>query len=667
MNAPWLQPDVPTVPDRTIYKLLASLLLIGAIAYSNSLTKVYLLDDVLWISNNEAIKDFGEYVSAMRTRPVTAATLYGNYRIHGLNVFGYHLVNVAVHLAAALTLFGLVRRTLLLPRWGGRFAASAPWLAFAAALLWMVHPLQTQAVTYIIQRGESMMGLFFLLAMYSMARGTQSARPKLWYLGSWLCCVAGAGSKEVMAAVLPIMLCYDWIFVASWREIAVRRWWFYAGVAGIWAVPMLGSLFALSEASSGDSYGFKLEHIRPVDYWMTQAWVVLHYLRLCVVPYPQCFSYRGWVLTTDFADFWPAGLVIGLMLLATTWLFLRRHWIGFLGVCFFGVLSITSIIPLLDVAFEHRMYLPTAAVCVLFVCGGFSLLERFCTPRVALFAASTAVGVVAVALVLLTMRRNEDYRSISAMWMTVHELYPDNYEAINDVAVGLASDGKYDEAFKYFQMCKNTTPGWFYYGELLCKMEQPDRGLPYILATMKDQGKNPSDAQRYATRLNDLGRIYWVMGDTKSAEVTLRKAVKATPKRFEPPCALALVLNEQGSRDESAQYYRAAVDLNKDAPSLLRKKAIEFLHSPFLNTSWTRKEALFYALQAAQLTQYRDPATIETLLEVYAANKMHKEAIELATASLEGPAAQDRPEWQAGLRRAIGVYRQQQKQQENKK
>ena len=109
-------------------------------------------------------------------RPLVNLSLALNYRAGGLSVTGYHVVNLVIHLLAALLLFGLVRRTLERPTLRPRYGAASVPLAFMIALLWTVHPLQTESVSYIIQRAESMMGLFYLLTLYFFIRGVESCR-----------------------------------------------------------------------------------------------------------------------------------------------------------------------------------------------------------------------------------------------------------------------------------------------------------------------------------------------------------------------------------------------------------------------------------------------------------------------------------------------------------
>ena len=147
----------------------------GGLAYSNSFSVPFIFDDIRAIVENPSIREPGDLEqvltgppdSSVRDRPVVGLTLAFNYALGGLAVGGYHLFNLAVHILAGLTLFGIVRRTLLAPRLPGRFQESSTPLALAISLIWLVHPLQTESVTYIIQRSESLAGFFYLFTLYS--------------------------------------------------------------------------------------------------------------------------------------------------------------------------------------------------------------------------------------------------------------------------------------------------------------------------------------------------------------------------------------------------------------------------------------------------------------------------------------------------------------------
>ncbi len=645
----------------TIYKLIVLLILVGGIAYCNSFTKTFLMDDVVWITSNEKINDLGAYVEMMNTRPVVAVSLYLNHRVHGLTYFGYHLVNVAIHLAAAITLFGVVRRSLLLPRWNERFTTSAHWLAFAVALLWMVHPLQTQAVTYIIQRGESLMGLFFLLSLYCVIRGSQSTRGWLWNIASLACFVAGAKSKEVMVTFLPVVLCYDLIILGSIRDSIRKRWWYYLAIFSYWAFVLSGAFTALTADSATGSAGFGLRSVRPHVYMMTQAGILLHYIRLVFVPYPQSFWYRGWPWVTEFADFWPAGLAIGLLALATAWLMLRRHWIGFLGAWFFGILSVTSIVPLIDPGFEHRMYLPLAAFCVLVVISSYLMLSKWSNRRLAEITGVLLLAMAATTLTVLTFRRNEDYRSMRSMWESVIQIYPNDAAALTEYAAGLLGEGKNEEAKETYEKALRAKPNWFLaeagYGQVLCRLDMQDEGMPYLLRELNRAEANVALAPAVVISNYELGKNYWMRGDRKAAETHLKKVTELAPQKQEGFGALACVLYEQGRKEEARQLYAKALQMNpRFAQNSSQSAEITLNRHKKLN-AYYRKEALFHALQAAQATEFEDPAINAVLAEAYAANQMYAQASQIVQDSLTRMAASENPDRRAQLQRALVQYK----------
>jgi len=194
----------------------------GCIAYHNSFAGAFVLDDIGRIVQNPDIRQFGTAWKSMAhaARPVVQFSLAVNYALGGLDAWGYHLFNLTFHLLAGLLLFGVVRRMFESERLRARYGRAAHWLALAVATLWLVHPIQTESVTYVIQRGESWMGFFYLLTLYCGIRGISSARPGA---GSSLPSPPAPwawGPRKVMASAPVVMLLLDRIFLAeSFREI----------------------------------------------------------------------------------------------------------------------------------------------------------------------------------------------------------------------------------------------------------------------------------------------------------------------------------------------------------------------------------------------------------------------------------------------------------------
>jgi hypothetical protein len=310
--------------------------LAGLAAYANSLTGVFVLDDQRWIVESSPLRQLWPPSSS---RPLVHLTLALNYAWSGLAPWSYHIVNLVIHVLAGLTLYGLARRTL--PH---EPAESAAGLAASVALLWLVHPIQTESVTYVIQRAESLMGLFYLLTLYCAARGPG------WEAGAVLACLAGMLTKPTMVtAPLAVVVCDH----AFWGR---HRWKFYAALAATW----LALAWAL-RAGAGDwerSAGYGFQAVSALDYAMSQPAVIMHYLRLMVWPHPLCLDY-AWPVGVS----WPATVAVAVALAATGWSLWRRPAAGAVAALFWLTLApSSSFIPINDLAFEHRMYLPSAAV-----------------------------------------------------------------------------------------------------------------------------------------------------------------------------------------------------------------------------------------------------------------------------------------------------------------
>ena len=362
------------------------LVVLGVAAYANTFGVPFLFDDLNSIVPNPNIKSlwpiwraaWAPSQTTLSGRPLVSLSLAMDYAIGGLNVGVYHFTNLVIHLAAALTLLGIVRRTLLLPKWGGRFGASATGLALITAAVWLVHPLQTESVTYIVQRAESLMGLFYLLTLYCFIRAIESRRPARWQVATIIACAAGMGSKEVMASAPILVLLYDRTFVAgSFASALKRRWRVYVPLAATWTI------LAALVATGGRSESVGVHHgFTPMLYARTQLGAVAHYLRLIVWPRPLSLDYEDWPLAHRWSDVMPAGAVVIALLLATIVLIRAMPWIGFLGAWFFLILApSSSFVPIVtEVAAEHRVYLPLAAVAALVVVGGWLLLERLLSP-----------------------------------------------------------------------------------------------------------------------------------------------------------------------------------------------------------------------------------------------------------------------------------------------
>lgn len=448
---PNLEPRTLNVGVRDACLILA---VIAACVFANGLTTPYMFDDVYWIRDNPAIRTLWSLSSARR--PLGYYSLQLNYAVHGNGVLGYHAVNIGIHAAAAVVLFLLIRKSLQ-PQ---SAAIDSGWLAFAAALLWAIHPLQTSSVTYIIQRFESLMGLGFLLCLYSVMRGTTENRHKwLWYCAGWLAYCGSIASKEI-AAVCPLVLfLFDRAFLAgSWRGALRQRWGLYLAMVPplVWlALTMRGTL----SSEDGSNAGFGYEGVTPWEYLRSQGGVILHYLRLSFWPDSLCLDY-GWpIATSPLAIYVPGPIVLGL-LAVSLWAMWKFPKLGFLGLSFFLILAPTSsFMPIADLAFEHRMYLPLACVVILTLLAFDRLLARRLPDEAARrkwFLSIT--GCCALALAVRTVVRNQDYSSPYKMWAKVARQNPDNARGHTNLAFLLDAAGKQADAIKHLEIAMRATP-----------------------------------------------------------------------------------------------------------------------------------------------------------------------------------------------------------------
>ncbi len=414
---------------------LLPLLIVAAVAisYASSLRGPFLFDDfTLHLS------------TALTKRPLSALTFRIDRALAPTEPLTDHLWNVGIHILAALLLYGIVGRTL------ERVASASPSstraaLAFSVALLWSIHPLQTESVAYIAQRAESMAGLFYLGALYGLTRFAAGEGGSRWGWLALLSFALGMASKETAATAPLLLLLYDRTFVGGSFAGALRlRWRFYLALAIGWVL-LFGALVSWQLVEEKSGMGFRLTSIGPLEYARTQPAVILHYLRLAFWPHPLCLDYM-WPPADSPGDYLRQTCLVAALVAGTVLAIVRRSWLGFLGAWFFVILAPTSsFMPLEDLAFEHRMYLPLSAVVVLVVVGAWRLAQGIAPGAPAL---PVALGAATLALMATTIERNRDYRSELSMWRSVVARAPHNLRAYCNLGGALTDAGRPEEAIE---------------------------------------------------------------------------------------------------------------------------------------------------------------------------------------------------------------------------
>jgi tetratricopeptide (TPR) repeat protein len=631
-------PTPSAAPSSLPVTVLAAgvIVLASAAAYSGSFTGPFILDDTASILDNATIRQLWPIWRPLNPpsdhatlcgRPLLNLSLAINYAVSGQQVWSYHVANLVIHILAALVLFGILRRTFLLPTMRDRWGSAATPLALAIALLWALHPLQTESVTYIVQRAESLVGLFYLATLYCFIRGATITGSWRWQAVSVVSCLAGMATKEVMASVPLIVVLYDRAFCAgSFREAWRRRYGYYVALGATWV--LLGWMVRLGGSRAG-SAGFGTQ-VGWWEYLCTQFGAIVHYLRLSVWPSPLVLDY-GAYLARGFWEIAPYALVVGILGIATTAALWRLPKIGFLGACFFGILAPTSsVIPLATQTIaEHRMYLPLAAVATAIVTGSWAAGGWFVNRGI---VRSRAVGVagallatlVCAAMGILTFLRGMDYRSDISIWADTVAKAPNNARAHHNYGLALARRGQSERAIEQYEIALKIQPDFVFahngLGAALAERGQAAEAMacyekaleidPYSADAHYNLGRLQALGGRldqaiahfrralqirpdYVMAHNNLGALLAERGDVEEAIAHYRQAMQIDPRHASSRYNLATILAGRGQWDESIAQLQALLDIEPDnAKARSKLDIVESQRQSLLKALAERRELL---------------------------------------------------------------------------
>ncbi len=556
---------------------LAGLLIVAAVAaaYANSWSTPFVFDDFQAITQNPTIRHLDRlgdvlsspaYATGAIGRPMVSLSLAVNYALGGNEPRGYHLFNTLIHALGALALFGIVRRTLLrLPPDAERKALPTWGLALAVALLWALHPLLTESVTFVIQRSESLMGMFYLFTLYGFVRSVDSPTPWRWQVFSLVACVAGMATKEVMVSAPVLVLLYDRTFVAgSFRAAWQQRGRYYLALAATWGMLLL---VVLNAGHRGGSAGFD-RGVTAWDYALTQCRAILLYLRLSLWPSPLVVDY-GTTVVRSLGEVWWQAVVLVALVMGTFVALVRRPVIGFLAFWFFAILApSSSVVPLVTQTIaEHRMYLSLAAVVTLVVLGTY----RWLGPR----AAWAWLG-VAVQLWTVTV---------------AHE--PRNPRAQSSLGCALAMEGRNAEAEPHLAEAVRLNPDYpealYNLGNFLFRQFRPAEAVKPLTDAIRLQPKYFEAEFVLAGALVQLGR-------GAEALEHFETTVRLRPNYVEARLMYGKTLTMMGRLDEARDQFEQGLRFQPNNAALNLGLGNTFA----LSNHWAEAQPYFAAAAAAQ-------------------------------------------------------------------
>ncbi len=586
----------------------------AGVIYSNTFQSPFMFDDQHTVQENPRIRSLSNFYNAavlQSPRPLVDYTFALNYHFGGLNVWGYHLVNLLIHILNGILVLWLSRMIFL--KLFPENDTSLDMMALCASLIFIAHPLQTEAVTYIAQRYAAMESMFYLLAVigYMKARNMDAPRGavirNLWFL---MCLVSGVAAFlcKQNAASLPLaVLLIEYVcFDRSWRGWRKKLLWMIPGTA----ILAIACAYNMGLFRHSIQLGNLLEDVsgisretREVGRWQylcTQFNVIPVYIRLLLLPIAQNLDYRYPMKNGFFDGATPYLFVFLVALIAAAFMARKKHPVIFLGVFwFFITLSVeSSIFPIRDALFEHRLYLPMAGFAWIVSYVVIRLLPALwmraagvlhrdlrllqtvsdsCSANMAgpfLWARRYGVPMVlVVALGMATYHRNEIWQDPITLWSDVALKSPDNYRGITNLAYALELRGDYKAALGYYDRALQLNPDYYFAlnnkGALLGRQGKTKDAIVLFNLSLHFRPNYPS-------ALNNLGVAYGSEHHIEAAIDYFKKALALQPDYLDAMLNLANALMETGKHEEAIQQYEAALKLYPDNASIHVRTGIAF-------------------------------------------------------------------------------------------
>ncbi|MGD0340006.1 MAG: tetratricopeptide repeat protein [Bacteroidota bacterium] len=617
---------------------IALICLTGFLIYSNTLSSSFHFDDRTSIIENRVIHDIGNFRLLWKKTPTRVFSYWTfalNYYWNDLDVLGYHLVNIAIHILSGISLWWLIQLLFKTPVLRETPASRyKKILSLAGALIFIVHPIQTQAVTYIVQRIASLAALMYLVSMccYIRARLENHSRNKqfMFFLLSFFSAILAIFSKETAYTLPCTIVLYELFFM---REKS-RIWKFIIILCGGATIAVLLLLYFMGKFPPVDA-----PDISRIEYLWTQFTVIPMYMRLLVLPVHQNLDYDVAIIRSLTNPWALSGLALIIAVLAAGALLYRRHRLLSFGIFWFFLTLVveSSIIPIRDVIFEHRLYLPMAGFCFITI----ALVEG-ASRYVSHYILRYSVGFIILIFAVIAYARNEVWKDEITLWndcvmkspnksrvylnrgLAYHKqemfnealrdyesalrLKPDNWAALSNTAAILDTRGDYDNAIAlytraieagkgagvevYFSRSTSYTKKGLY-AEALRDLDlfitwRTDLAEAYynrgcLRRTLKNSNGAMTDFTR-AIALDssqgdyffDRGILYQEAGQLDNAISDYDKAIQRKSHGFDCYINKGYILMQQHAFKEAIQQYTLALEYDPNSVHVLNDRGLTF-------------------------------------------------------------------------------------------
>jgi len=553
-------------PDGLIAPLWLEILILAlavVVVYGHTLDVPFYLDDFLSVVENQSLSVWHDFQKIWQFAPLRVLGYFSfalNREWNGLNVAVYHVVNIVIHFMAGLSLLALSKGILRTPAIRDREAqAGLKWFPLITALLFLVHPLQTQAVTYIVQRLASLAGLFYLSAMAFYIHGRLAKMKWPFFAASLISGLCAVFTKQntvtLPLAILLMELILFRIQIKKLKQLLISvvagiciGWFLLSGISG-WQPFSLESMQVLTRET---------DEISRIEYFATQTKVIWIYIRYFILPTGLHLDHDVDVLSGFLNEQVVFSILGHIMVMIVAYFSVKKNPVISFGIFFYYLAHVveSSLIPIRDVLFEHRTYLPNAGICL--AAGWFfaSTLPSMTKSRVGTWSAA----LILVILSVLTWRQNSLWRSPVDLWSENARLAPDKYRVWDSLAQTLLDAGRNQEAAQALNEAmrlEDQISGFTHWPSAVNKINLLKRQGKFdeaLSAADLYLQKNPGSRVR-AKILAIRGNLYIEKKEYLKAEQCFRESLSIYPDYLPAVANLGIVLFQQGQREEAKKIF----------------------------------------------------------------------------------------------------------------